>query len=517
MVKHMKLKNIFTIGLAGFLSVSLTGCKDSFLEVENPSSDDLSEYFSNDAHIQEALVAAYDPLHWPDWNGAYNPLNIVSDILADQINVGGGSSSDMMNWQLLSNYNGNANQTLSGLWTAEYSGVKRCNDLISYIDALDLSTTDVTAENANYYKIQARVLRAYYYLNLWKFWGNIVYYTENLSGNYLGQQLDASAVYENVIADLEDAINQNVLPMRETDARAGYVTKAFAEMIYADYVMYQNDTNRYGQALTYMKDIINSGKYALNPDYAAIWTEAGEWGSESIYEVNYNDDNHQRGWSSTMAVGGTVLPRLIGPRGWTSGVDGVDNGWSFAPVRQETYDMFSANDARRDATCYNADAVAAANGIEYEHAWQHTGFFLNKYLPRVDNVKDAGWDQDLNFNNNLRVYRYAETLLNAAELLVLTNGNGSEAAGYVNQVRLRAGLGDISSVTRDNIIDERKMEFVGEGKRYFDLVRSGKAATVLVAGSAANRTNNWTENRKYVPIEQGELSADPNLKQNPGY
>jgi hypothetical protein len=513
----MKLKNILIIGVAGILSISLSGCSDSFLEVENPSSDDLKEYFSNDAHIKEALVAVYDPLHWPDWNGAYNPLNIVSDILADQINVGGGSSSDMMNWQLLSNYNGNSNQTLSGLWTAEYSGVKRANDLISYIDALNLENTDITEANAIYYKTQARVLRAYYYLNLWKFWGYIVYYTENLTGNYLGEQYEPSEIYEKVITDLEDAINLNVLPMRELEARAGYVTKAFAEMIYADFVLYQKDSSRYSKALNYMKDIINSGKYDLNPNYAAIWTESGEWGVESIYEVNYNDDNHQRGWSNTMAVGGTVLPRLIGPRGWTSGVDGVDNGWSFAPVRQETYDMYSAVDTRRDATCYNADAVAAANGIEYEHAWQHTGFFLNKYLPRVENVKDAGWDQDLNFNNNLRVYRFAETLLNAAELLVLTGGDNGEAARYVSRVRLRAGLGDVSTTTQDNILEERRLEFVGEGKRYFDLVRTGKAASVLVAGSVANRTNNWSEDRKYVPIEQGELSADPNLKQVPGY
>ena len=182
----MKLKNILIIGVAGILSVSLSGCSDSFLEVENPSSDDLKEYFSNDAHIKEALVAVYDPLHWPDWNGAY--------ILADQINVGGGSSSDMMNWQLLSNYNGNSNQTLSGLWTAEYSGVKRANDLISYIDALNLENTDITEANAIYYKTQARVLRAYYYLNLWKFWGYIVYYTENLTGNYLGEQYEPSEI-----------------------------------------------------------------------------------------------------------------------------------------------------------------------------------------------------------------------------------------------------------------------------------------------------------------------------------
>ena len=166
---------------------------------------------------------------------------------------------------------------------------------------------------------------------------------------------------------------------------------------------------------------------------------------------------------------------------------------------------------------YNADAVAEAAGKEYTHAWQHTGFFLKKYLPMVENVKNAGWDADLNFNNNLRIYRYAETLLNAAEFELLTNGDAGKAAEYVNKVRVRAGVTAKASVTYEEVIDERKLEFVGEGKRYFDLVRSGQAQSVLVAGSASDRTNNWSQNRKYLPIPYSELSADPNLKQNAGY
>lgn len=176
--------------------------------------------------------------------------------------------------------------------------------------------------------------------------------------------------------------------------------------------------------------------------------------------------------------------------------------------------MFAANDARRDATAWDANAAAAANGFDYKHAWQDTGYFLYKYLPRPENNKDAGWDVDLNFNNNLRVYRYSEVLLNAAELLLRTGGDAATAAKYVNMVRKRAGISDLGSVTVDDVINERHLEFVGEGKRYWDLVRTGKAATTLVANSAANRTNSWTESKKYLPIPQNELSSDPNLVQN---
>lgn len=335
-----------------------------------------------------------------------------------------------------------------------------------------------------------------------------------MSGNYLGTQYKADEVYKMLIEDLEGAIDMNGLPMKAEKGQEGRVTKAMAYMLYAELVMYQKDENRYPKALAYMQEIIGSGSYSLFGDFQALWNEVNEWCSESIFEINYNDDNHARGWNSPLAVGGTVLPRLMGPRGWTSGVAGIDLGWGFGTVNTSVYNMYAPNDVRRDGTCWNADAVAAANGITYEKAWGDTGFFLYKYLPRPANNKDAGWDVDLNFNNNYRVYRYAETLLNAAELLLLTGGDAAKATQYVNMVRQRAGIAALASVNINDVLNERHMEFVGEGKRYWDLVRSGKAPQVLVAKSAFNRTNGWTESKKYLPIPQGELSADPNLVQN---
>ncbi len=514
----MKTKHILTTAILALSIAGLTGCSKDFLEVNPPTADPVDEYYTTDAHIQEALVAAYDPLHWPDWgNGSYSPLNLCSDIMADDIYPGGATASDLLELQLMENYNADPDHTLSALWTDEYTGVKRCNDVLAYLEtAIQIDGVDITEDNAKSYRGQARVLRAYYYMNLWKFWGNIPYYTTNLSGDYKAPQLSADEVYTNVITDLEDALSQYgaQLPMKASAGNEGRVTKAFAYMVYAEMVMYQNDQSRYAKALEYMNEIINSGNYALNPSFEDIWKESGEWCAESIFEVNYDDANHARGWSTPLAVGGTVLPRLLGPRGWTSGVAGVDNGWGFGPVRQECYDMFADNDTRRDATCFNADKVAEENGITYTPAWQHTGFFLNKYLPLTENVKDAGWDADLNFNNNYRIYRFSETLLNAAELLVRTNGDQSIARSYVNKVRARAGLSDLTSLSVDDIINERHLEFVGEGKRYWDLVRSGKAASTLVPDAEGYRTATWSESKKYLPIPQSEISADANLVQN---
>jgi hypothetical protein len=118
------------------------------------------------------------------------------------------------------------------------------------------------------------------------------------------------------------------------------------------------------------------------------------------------------------------------------------------------------------------------------------------------------------------VYRYAETLLNAAELLLKTGGSGATAAQYVNEVRARAGLAALSSVSEDDIINERRHEFMGEGKRYFDLVRTGKAASVLTPAndSGGYRTKSWSPDVRYLPIPQDNIdAAQGTLKQNGSY
>ena len=493
----MKKNNIFMMGLFVAATLFTTGCSDSFLEVDNPTGEPLEEYYTTDAHIQEALVAAYDPLHWPDWGlGQYNALNIDAEIMGDDFWVGGANAADMQNWHMLFNYVADDNNTLSSLWTVDYSGIKRCNDVLAYLPL----GTDLTEANRASYEMQARTLRVFYYNMLWHYFGNVPFYLENLSNPpYTAPQLTADEVYDQLIVELEAIIDSNVLPMRWDDTQAGRVSQAMAWMMYAEMVMYQNDESRYPKALQGMKAIISSGQYALNPDYANLWEESGEWCSESIFEINYEDANNERGWSSPLAIGGTVLRTLIAPNSWPGG-DGWDggDGWGFLPVRVETYDMYDEGDVRRDATCWDV------RGVEYTERYQDTHIWLAKYRPFTENNKDAGFDNNLNYNNNYRYYRYADTLLNAAELSLRT-GSG-DAATYLNEVRNRAGLGNIDA-TLENIIEERHLEFVGEGKRYWDLVRTGLAASVLVPDQYGYRTNSWTESKKHIPIAQAEIDA----------
>ena len=261
-----------------------------------------------------------------------------------------------------------------------------------------------------------------------------------------------------------------------------------------------------------MKEIIDSPDYSLANDYASIFEESGEWCDESIYEINYISENASRDWGSPLLAGGTVLPTLISPNNWPSGQDGHNTGWGFCPLRLETYEMFSADDARRDATCWD---VRAFDGT-YNKRYQDFGFFLQKYSARADGNAGQVASGELNYNNNWRIYRYSETLLNAAELLVATGGSSAEARRYLNVVRHRAGLVSELDPTIDNIINERRLEFVGEGKRYWDLIRTDKAASVLVPDQYGYRTNSWSANKKHLPIPQSEIDrSQGTLTQNP--
>lgn len=516
----MKTMKYIALGvMAASMTLATTSCSDNFLEVENPSGEPLEEYYTTDEHINEALNAAYDPIHWPDWGlGQYNALNIDAEIMGDDFWVGGSDKNDNQQWHMLFNFEANASYTLSSLWTVDYSGIKRCNDLLKYIP---WAAGNLTAENKASYEMQGRALRVYFYNNLWHYFGNIPFYLENLSIPYTAPQLKADEVYNNLITELEAVIDSKVLPMRWDDKNSGRMSQAMCYMMYAEMVMYQNDKTRYPKALQYMQEIINDkSEYGLMDNFADIWKESGEWCKESIWEINYEDGNNERGWSSPLAIGGTILPTLISPNAWPGGdgwVKQASDGWGFLPVRQETYDLYSDNDTRRAATCWDCRGMGTdgdADDTHYHKRYQDTGLWLAKYRPFTENNADAGFDANLNYNNNYRFYRVAEAYLNAAELLLETGGDANLAKDYVNKIRRRAGIAELGAVTLDDVINERRLEFVGEGKRYFDLVRTGKAATVLVPDSYGYRTNSWAESKKYIPIAQAELDSDPALVQN---
>jgi len=503
----MKTYKSFVIGLLAVASLT-TGCKDSFLEVTPGTKSTLEEYFSTEDRIFEAVVAAYSPMRQYDWNNAtYNPLNICSEVMSDNFWAGGADLNDYSYWHKMENFEATPMYTLDGIWTQSYRGIKRAIDVFGYIES---AKDNLSTDFVNLTTEECKVLIGFYYLQLWKFYGHIPVYFENLRAPYTCEQSSDTDAYNAIIAYLEEALALDALPMKWDNDNCGRISKATAYMIYADFVMYAKDTSRYSTALKYMQEIISGGQYSLNSDYAQLWKTEGEFCDESIFEIAYSDGplgkrSYNDGY---INVGGTWLPRVISPSGGVA-ADGVDNGWGAAPVRDDALAKFDDADARKEATCYVAPEGS------YKARYQDTGIWLNKYIARSENLKDIVADGDGNYNNNLRLYRYAETLLNAAELIVNTGGNTTEALNYLNQVHKRAGLPALTEVNIDNIINERDLEFMGEGKRYFDLVRTGKAASVLKPYSY--RTNTWSENRKYVPIPQSEIDAAQGTLQQVNY
>lgn len=528
----MKKLNILGYGAMLALSMTAASCGEEYLTVQPASRISLSEYYSTEQQVGEAVTAAYDPMHWYDYFNGWSPLNMLADCQGDDMFVGGGSTSDQGDLHLISQYRATATSTQSGqkgAWVASYSGINRANLVIEHIDQSPLSE-----EQKDRIIDEMVTTRAFYYLILWKFWGNIPYYEKNLTADvqYIAPQLTEEEVYENIVRQLEQVIANGKLPMKETDARAGHATKALAEMLYADFVMYQKDEGRYAQALRYMEEIIASGKYKLMDDFEAIFKAEGEWCDESIFEINYFAKGSTRGWGSANAPGGTVFPSMIGIDGMSGSAE-FNGGWGFCDISKEVYDKYEEGDIRRDAGILNMEYYAAeraklGENVKYNGRYQNTGCFLKKYLPRAGYNKDALGDADLAWDNNLRFYRYAETLLNAAELAFRT-GDAAKAQGYLDQVRLRAGVPAVT-VSLESLLNERRLEFVGEGKRYYDLVRFGKAKEVLKAKGYkvlnADKTQysvdgiperpNWEEKYKYLPIPQDEVDAAlGSITQNP--
>jgi hypothetical protein len=176
------------------------------------------------------------------------------------------------------------------------------------------------------------------------------------------------------------------------------------------------------------------------------------------------------------------------------------------------YDAFDPADPRRDATILDIEAFIAAqpdpSAITYAiGGGGHTGYYNNKYIKRQGEFGLP--DNDLTSPVNYRVIRYADVLLMAAEALYQT-GDAGTAQTYVNQVRARVSMPDITLGSVEDIWNERRLELSCEGHRFFDLVRTGQAAS-SIEGFQSNKN-------ELFPIPQIEIDlAGGNWSQNTGY
>ena len=173
------------------------------------------------------------------------------------------------------------------------------------------------------------------------------------------------------------------------------------------------------------------------------------------------------------------------------------------------YSKFIWGDPRYQYTVLNIDSIVnAAPGRSYVKGYQNTGFFIQKYAPLQQYVNTSA-QAELNFPNDYIEIRLADVYLMEAEALVRGGGSVATAQTYLDNVRKRVGLASVPA-TIDNIYNERKLELATEGHRWYDLVRTGKAASALAFKGFKAGTH------ELMPIPLNELN-NTKLVQNPGY
>lgn len=488
-----------------------TSCGDDFLTASSTEKQEAGGTATEGA-ILSNLASAYQILLFDSYaNNNYNAVLLMSDLRSDDLFKGGGDAGDQRQLYLLSQFTSTAAETVGGLWNIYYKGLARCNNVIIACE----NAIDVNESKLKQYKAEAHFLRAYYVHLLWKFWGNIPYFEEPLStAPYMTRQYSADEIYNEIMEDLAIACEENAMPMRASGANLGRASRAAALMLKARVVLYQKDQGKYAEITNDMASIINGGVYDLFSDFDAMWLDENEFCVESIFESNQLPEG--KTWSDGNKGYGTNLPAFISPNDLKDPSGVFKGGWGFAPVRPAAYAIYEEGDLRRDAS------INAWPDGSYGVRFQNTGLFQRKYAARVGYNPPPG-DTDLNYCNNLRIFRFAETLLNYVELVRMhgqSEVQGISAQACFDRIRTRAfGSAKPIDATPANIKLERRREFLGEGMRFWDLVRWGEATTTLTENLPAyNSVRTFEDWMKYLPIPQGELEktkgTEFELKQN---
>lgn len=501
------MKQLLTYFLC-FAGLLLFSSCDNVLDVEPNGQQLESNYYQTPEQAFSALVAAYNPIAWqtggPDdtYIAVMGPLNSASD----EAYAGGGGPNDMAPWQAWDTYDlSGAVGPQAGFWSRSYTGINRVNLLLQKIEGVEGLDANTKAR----YIAEAKFLRGYYYFWLIRLFKNVPLITSpvNTSEIYQQEQAAPDSVYAQIEADFTDAIPN--LPSAPLSAdEGGRATKAAAKAFLAKSLMWEvgpgQNQGKMQRAADLLEEVNTSSAYNLLDDYPDIFSPDNKFHSESIFEVTHSS-NQQAGWGDFGNIRGNVYVHMIGPRSY-SGPE-YNAGYGFNPVTEKLANDMEG-DPRYPHTVANVDSLVEAEGGSYQESYRDTGYFIEKYAPRSEYVPTNGVVA-LNFPYNYIEMRLAETYLLEAEALVRAGGDLNKAEFYLNEVRRRVGLSP-TSATLENIYHEMHMELATEGHRWFNLVRTGRAADVLAEEGFQEGVN------EVLPIPLESLN-NSQLEQNPGY
>ncbi len=494
-MKKYRLHKLFITGLITLL-VLVNSCSDKFVEISPEYSIDSENYFNSADDYYMALIAAYDMLQ-PTYANV-----IVGEIASDNTLCGGENPTDVIGWQQIDDMiQTPVNSNLGDIWNWMFAGIQRTNYFMEFKDKTDFEGKEQMIG-------EVRFLRAYYNFELVKWFGPIPIKIDErfkLGDETTIPRFPVSEVYEFIVADLLYAAS--VLP--DVPVEIGRATKGAAQSLLGKAYLFQD---KFTEAADILEQVIASGNYSLVADYNSIFEAEGENGQGSVFEVQYTDVEGA-GFGCLQCSEGNVAVGFSGVRGYVGPL--FTPGFSFNVPVQEAVDAFEGGDLREPVTILDIVAWADSTGAEYTTGNEHTGYFNRKYIPRKRSEQSQP-DLNLTNPNNYRAIRYSDVLLMAAEANNRGGISDTKAQEYLNEVRRRAFGNSDHDVTltgaalTDAIYHERRVELMGEGHRFFDLVRWGIAAE-HIEGFVAGKN-------ELFPVPQEEIGfSNGNWTQNPNY
>jgi len=479
--------------LVVFVLMLSPGCKDSFLDKKPLGQLTSGNFFETEDHAVWATNAVYEQLR--NWDVSVFSYIGLTDIISDDADKG--STPSDANFLLeIDNFTFDAaNIAMGSVWRGYFQGIYRANIALENIPNIEMDEA-LKARLLG----ECKFLRAYYYFKLVRWFGDLPLITHTLDqAEYSQSRVPAPEIYAQIIQDLTDAAA--VLPGQYPSVDRGRATNGSAQGLLAKVYLTQGDFDKCGEIAL---EVINSGQYSLLPSYQQLFTEAGENSSESLFEIQA---------AAFETGGGGIQYNEV------QGVRGTPNlGWGFNRPSDDLVADYEPGDPRREATIlYVGEVLPDGSALVQDNP----NIFNERYNQKAWVPAHAGGNG--NGPGNIRILRYADVLLMAAEALNET-GKPQDALTYLNMVRARARgqsnfiLPDITETNqealRQIIWHERRVELALEQQRWFDLQRQGRAASVMQAVGK----DFVAGKHELLPLPQTEIDVSGGvLVQNPGY
>ncbi|MEJ7643619.1 MAG: RagB/SusD family nutrient uptake outer membrane protein [Chryseolinea sp.] len=459
------MKNkLLIICLAG---VMLLSCQDDFLTIVPETSLSSATFFTKEADLVQAVNAAYVPLRSIVNDRAWLLGEMHSDNTYYARNVLFGATEqqeDIADFAIPTANGVTSNTHVLNQYRLDYQIIARTNQILSSIDEVEFK-----AETKNNVKGQAYFLRAYAYFELVRYFGSVPLHLEPVTGRQDAALplSTATEIYAQIVSDAQQAAA--LLPVKSSQ-ELGRATSGAAKTLLADAYIQQK---KWGEAESLLLEVTSSNEYALIEDYANVFSTStgNKNNTESVFEVQFLEGS--AGLNGNFIY--NFLPRPISPV-------------EIAPITGTSNPQPLDGEGNNIPT---PDIIAAyEDGDERENAsigyvTLSGSFRDNKVYPYI---KKFAKPHSLHNNHgtNWPIYRYSEVLLLLAEAL---NEQGKDGSLYLNLVRKRAGLADAQGDMREAIYQERRVELAFENKRWFDLVRTGRAVEVITAYGARIKAN----------------------------